>query len=97
MRSYLFFKNDNPLLEQLEDEDGFIEIDVDFDFLKNFQLDDMVTKTLISYTGEEIELHLIVDSRMFDLDNQEFSVQTLVGAPIEGNDNFGMGFGQSLN
>ena len=97
MRSYLFFRNENELLSHLESEDGFIELDLDFDFLKNFQLDDMITKTFESYTGEEIELHLLVDSRMFDLDKQEFSVQALVGSPIEGDDNIGMGYGQSLN
>jgi len=96
MRSYFFFHNEFELLSHLEDEDGFIEIDVPFELLAHMQLDDMVTKKLEGYTGEEIELHLLVNSRMFDFVKDEFSIQCQIGTPIEeGGSN--LGFGQSLN
>lgn len=97
MRSYMFFHNDIELLSHLEDEDGFIDIDVPFEILSCMQLDDMVTRVLEGYTGEEIEIHFLVNSRMFDFKKDEFSIQLQLGTPIEGDDNIGMGYGQSLN
>lgn len=96
MRSYFFFHNEFELLSHLEDEDGFIEIETPFELLSNFQLDDMVTKSIEGYTGEKIELHLLVNSRMFDFVKDEFSVQCQIGTPIEEGGN-NLGFGQSLN
>lgn len=51
---------------------------------------------MYKYTGEEIELHFLVNSIMFDFKKDEFSIQLQVGTPIEDND-MGLGFGQSLN
>lgn len=96
MKAYFFFHNEFETLQDLEDEDGFIEVHLDLTIISMMQLDDMVTYNIRNYKGEEIELHLLVNSRMFDFVKNELSIQCQIGTPLEDNGS-DFGFGHSLN
>jgi len=96
MNAKVYFLNDFEDLIYLEEKDGFIEIPTPFEFAVNFQVGDILTYTFKSCKGEDIEVLLLVEERIFDISKSELFVECSIGLPIEGNNN-GLGYGQSLN
>lgn len=67
MKAILVFQNEDKLLSNLELDNGFIEIDINFDVASVLQIEDSIKYSVENSLGVYQDIYLVVNSRNFDL------------------------------